>query len=83
MTRKRATHDPSANEIIPAPAASGLVVELRQLIDQARERTGQHINSELVMLHWHIGERIKRVSLKEERAELNTANKSSRAFLSN
>jgi predicted nuclease of restriction endonuclease-like (RecB) superfamily len=46
-----------------------LLRDLRSLIEQARERTAREINSELVMLHWHIGDRIRREILQEERAE--------------
>ncbi|NJM45065.1 MAG: DUF1016 domain-containing protein [Alkalinema sp. RU_4_3] len=45
-----------------------LVLELRELIDTARSRVAQTVNAELVMLHWHIGDRIRRDILQEERA---------------
>lgn len=46
-----------------------LLTDLRALIEQARERTAQEVNSELVMLNWHIGDRIRKEILGQERAE--------------
>ncbi len=46
-----------------------LLIDIRSLIDAGRDRVAQAVNIELVMLHWHIGDRIRREILKEERAE--------------
>jgi len=46
-----------------------LLQELRQLIEEARNRVAQQVNTELVMLNWHIGNRIRKEILRDERAE--------------
>lgn len=51
------------NNIIP------LVDELRQIIDQARNRVAVNVNAELTLMYWHIGERINREVLGHKRAE--------------
>lgn len=51
-------------------ALSGeLIKDLRQIIEQARIRVAAHANSELTMMYWHIGERINREILGNQRAE--------------
>lgn len=46
-----------------------LLTELRSLIDQARERVAQAIDSGLVLLYWHLGDRVRREILNEKRAQ--------------
>ena len=46
-----------------------LLVDIRSFTNAGRDRVAQAVNSELVMLHWQIGGRIRREILKEERAE--------------
>ena len=46
-----------------------LIGELRQMIDQARESIASTVNSRLVMLYWHVGNRVLKEILKDERAE--------------
>ena len=46
-----------------------LLPDLRQLIEGARQRAAAAVNSELVTLYWHIGQRIRSDLLHEERAE--------------
>ena len=41
----------------------------RSLIDQARTRVAQQVNTELVLLYWHIGNRIRTELLQDKRAE--------------
>ncbi len=43
---------------IGATITDELLSDIRVLIEQARERIAQTINAELVILNWHIGERI-------------------------
>lgn len=50
-------------------APLGLISDLRQIIDNARCRVAATVNSELTMMYWHIGERINREVLRNERAE--------------
>jgi predicted nuclease of restriction endonuclease-like (RecB) superfamily len=46
-----------------------LVTDIRTLIETGRNRVAQAVSSELVLLHWFIGDRIRREVLREERAE--------------
>lgn len=46
-----------------------LLIDLRELIDLARSRVARQVNQELVMLNWHLGDRIRREILRDERAE--------------
>ncbi len=48
---------------------SELLSELRLLIEQTRTRVAQTVNSELVLLYWQIGARIRADILQNERAE--------------
>jgi hypothetical protein len=45
-----------------------LLKDLRDLIVEARQDVARQVNSALVLLYWHIGERIQRDILKEKRA---------------
>lgn len=49
---------------LPAP----LLKDVRRLIQQARSATAHAVNAALVMLYWHIGQRIRMEVLKERRA---------------
>lgn len=46
-----------------------LINDLRQIIDSARSRVAATANYELTMMYWHIGNRINRDVLNNERAE--------------
>jgi hypothetical protein len=50
------------------PDISELLGELRRLITEARERAAVAVNRELTLMHWHMGDRIRRDILREERA---------------
>lgn len=58
-----------AKKAEPALASSALLAELRGLIEAARLHVAQTVNSTLTMLYWHVGQRIRREVLKNERAE--------------
>ena len=45
-----------------------LVVELRQLIHEARRQAAMTVNAALTLLYWRVGDRIHRSVLKSERA---------------
>ena len=45
-----------------------LMTDLRQIIDEARINVAYTANYELTMMYWHIGERINRDVLGNERA---------------
>jgi len=46
-----------------------LLTELRGLIEAARQHVAQAANATLTMLYWHVGQRIHKEVLKEQRAE--------------
>ena len=50
------------------PEVSALLGDLRRLINDARERAAVAVNRELTLMYWHIGGRIRRDILREERA---------------
>ena len=60
--------DPNNKNVAPVVSKS-LVEDLRQIIEQARGRVAATVNSELTMMYWHIGERINRDVLGNQRAE--------------
>ncbi len=51
------------------PSVQNLLSDLRELISQTRMRTALAVNSELVMLYWSIGQRIRQDVLELERGE--------------
>lgn len=53
---------------VPAQPVA-LLADVRELIQQAREGVARAIDSGLVMLYWHVGQRIRQDVLKEKRAE--------------
>ena len=46
-----------------------LVDDMRQIINQTRNRVAVNVNAELTLMYWHIGERINHEVLGNERAE--------------
>lgn len=46
-----------------------LLTDLRQMIDAARQRVATAVNYEQTLLYWHVGTRIRRDVLHNERAE--------------
>ena len=59
----------SNNKIVAPVVSKSLIGDLRQIIEQARGRVATTVNSELTMMYWHIGERINRDVLGNQRAE--------------
>lgn len=53
----------------PAKPAVSLLTELRVLIEAARTHVAQTANATLTMLYWHVGQRIRREVLNDQRAE--------------
>lgn len=49
-------------------SVAALVNDLRRIIDEARNHVAATVNYELTMMYWHIGERINRDILGNERA---------------
>ena len=56
-------------QIVAQAATQSLIQDLRQIIEQARGRVAATANYELTMMYWHIGERINREVLDNQRAE--------------
>jgi len=54
------------SRLIPAPDA--LLDEIRALIEETRHQVAQAANSALTLLHWRLGERIRREILQGQRA---------------
>ena len=57
------------NQIVATASTQSLIQDLRQIIEQARGRVAATANYELTMMYWHIGERINREVLGNERAD--------------
>ncbi|MCR4915711.1 MAG: DUF1016 N-terminal domain-containing protein [Prevotella sp.] len=57
------------NQIVAQVAQQFLIQDLRQIINQARGQIAATANYELTMMYWHIGERINREVLGNERAD--------------
>jgi hypothetical protein len=49
--------------------SNNLLIELRGLIEQARQYVAQTANSTQTILYWRLGQRIQLEVLKDERAE--------------
>lgn len=58
-----------SNVIVSTVLTESLIQDLRQIIDGARSRVAAQVNSELTLMYWHIGDRINREVLGNERAE--------------
>lgn len=50
-------------------ATVGLLEDLRHMIDKTRQSIAFAVNVGLTSLYWHVGDRIRREILREERAE--------------
>lgn len=57
------------NQIVSPSVSQSLIQDLRQIIEQARGRVAATANYELTMMYWHIGDRINREVLDNQRAE--------------
>ncbi len=58
-----------AKKTEPALTSNALLIDLRGLIESARQHVAQSANATQTMLYWHIGQRVQREVLKNERAE--------------
>ena len=62
--------DSAETAAMDSTAVAGiLLTDLRQIIDSARNKVASTANYELTMMYWHIGERINRDVLANQRAE--------------
>ncbi len=55
--------------IMSSLVSQSLIEDLRQIVEQARCRVASKANAELTVMYWHIGERINREVLDNQRAE--------------
>lgn len=60
------TYDFENNDLT---VSNSLILDLKQYIEQARNRVSVAVNSEITLMYWHIGERINRDVLGNQRAE--------------
>ena len=70
LSRKRKSDGPSPG--VPAMGAITppmVLADIRQLIENARQRVAIAVNAELTLLYWHIGKRLQEEVLAGERAE--------------
>ena len=58
----------TVQDIEPASVPHALLGDLRSLIESARIRVAVGVNAELVMLHWHIGHRLREDILNSGRS---------------
>lgn len=66
MSKKEmSTVSQHAGPILP----KGLIEELRSMIDQTRESVATIVNSKLTILYWHIGNRVRKEILNNQRAQ--------------
>lgn len=68
-SRKPASPRRTSRVIARADEPSALLTDLKGLIERARERVAQAVDSGLVLLYWHIGDRVRREILQDKRAQ--------------
>jgi hypothetical protein len=59
---------PKNHAEVNIPWPDELLIDVRKLIVDARQKVAQTVNAELTLLYWHIGRRIRRDILKKKRA---------------
>ena len=59
----------NSKQIVSAVSTQSLIQDLRQIIEQARGHVAATANYAQTMMYWHIGERINREVLGNQRAE--------------
>jgi len=57
------------NQIVSPSVSQSLIEDLRQIIEQARGQVAATANYAQTMMYWHVGERINREVLGNQRAE--------------
>lgn len=67
MTKGKATK-PTDVAVLPVQEPTVLLADVRELILSARQTVAHGANAALVMLHWHVGQRIHKDILREKRA---------------
>ncbi len=56
-------------DMLTGPETLPLLNDIRSLIEATRRRVSTTINTEMVLLYWHIGDRIRKDTLNMERAD--------------
>ena len=69
MAKKKSNKATLAKRKATPVVRTGLLDDIRSLIESAREQTARAVNSALVGMYWHIGKRIREDVLQNERAE--------------
>ena len=59
----------NSKQIVSPSVSQSLIEDLRQIIEQARGHVAATANYAQTMMYWHIGERINREVLGNQRAE--------------
>ena len=59
----------NSKQIVSPSVSQSLIEDLRQIIEQARGHVAATANYALTTMYWHIGERINREVLGNQRAE--------------
>lgn len=57
-----------------ATKSTGLLKDLCNMIDKTQQSVASAVNAGLTMLYWHVGDRMRREILLEERAEYGGGN---------
>ncbi len=60
---------PARNEELESINSERLIDDVRSLVEESRRSLARTVNTELVMLYWHIGRRISQDLPSENRAE--------------
>ena len=69
---KRSRSASPVTKAVPPVLASkpgALAGDIRKLIEAARQQVAQTVNIGLTLLHWQVGNRIRREILREKRAD--------------
>lgn len=69
LTKSTSAKKTVAKRPAPANAAAPLLADIRSLIESARAHVAQTANATHTLLYWHVGQRILRDVLNEQRAE--------------
>lgn len=65
MNKELSTLSQRAATILP----QGLIDELRSMIDQTKQSIAVSVNAQMAMLYWHLGNRVRKEILSDQRAE--------------
>lgn len=63
------TKAPLEPHSVTTPIPAGLINDLRSMIEQSQRTIAMAVNKGLTLLYWHVGERILKEVLKNQRAE--------------